>query len=95
MSAALMSLTLTTSCAISGRLLAAADTQGKANARVVLPDLPTDCRKREAHAFKAGDEAMTALKKERGALDRANRRVGRCAGFYDDVKSGLESDDRP
>lgn len=69
---------------------AAADT-GRAAAQVTLPDLPDDCRRMEPHAALApGAEARSVLKRERGATDRANARVGRCAGFYDDVKSGVE-----
>lgn len=73
-------------------MMASADTRGRAEARVTLPDLPEDCRKREPHRIRAGDEAITALKRERRALDRANARVGRCATFYDDTKTRLQRD---
>ena len=70
--------------------LAAVDT-GKAEAGVALPELPDDCRRQEAHAQLApGTEARTVLRRERQALDRQNARGGRCAGFYDEVKDGLE-----
>lgn len=55
---------------------------------MVLPDLPGDCRVKEPHApLTLGNEALIILDRERGALDRQNARTGRCAGFYDDVKS--------
>lgn len=45
----------------------------------------------EAHApLKVGDEARAVLKRERGQLDKANARVGRCAGFYDATKKAFE-----
>lgn len=71
-------------------MMSAAETRGQAAAAVVLPDLPADCRTQERHDLKAGDEAITALKKQRRAIDRANRRVLRCAGFYDDTKRKIE-----
>ncbi|PRD42307.1 hypothetical protein C5748_17165 [Phyllobacterium phragmitis] len=58
--------------------------QGTAQARVVLPALPSDCRAQEPHAaLTVGAEVRSILKRERNALDSANARVGRCAGFYD------------
>lgn len=70
--------------------LAAVDT-GKARAGVTLPELPPDCRAQEPHApLTAGTEARVALRQERRATDRANARTGRCAGFYDSAKAGLE-----
>jgi hypothetical protein len=60
--------------------------QGEAQADRNLPPLPSDCRKMEPHApIIVGGEALSGWKRERGATDRANARVGRCAGFYDDV----------
>lgn len=85
-----MALTLITSCGTNTRLLAAANTRGKGAAHVQMPDLPAECRRKVPHAFKVGDEAVTALKKERRALDRANARGARCAGFYDATKKNLE-----
>lgn len=59
---------------------------------MTLPELPSDCRVKEAHApLYVGAEALVVLKQERRALDRANARVGRCAGFYDATKAGLEA----
>lgn len=86
--AALISLTLISSCAnLDKRLNAAAETTGTVKAGVNLPPLPDDCRSIEPHAaLSAGVELRSVLKRERGALDRANARTGRCAGFYDDTK---------
>jgi hypothetical protein len=75
-----------------GLLRQAAAEQGRVQAGVTLPDLPTDCRKEEPHAaLSLGMEARLALRAERRATDRANARVGRCAGFYDATKAGLEA----
>jgi hypothetical protein len=86
--AALISLILISSCAnLDKRLKAAAETTGTVNAGVNLPLLPDDCRATEPHAaLSAGVELRSVLKRERGALDRANARTGRCAGFYDDTR---------
>lgn len=59
---------------------------------MTLPELSGDCRTEEPHAaLDAGAELRSVLIRERGALDRANGRVGRCAGFYDDVKHKMET----
>jgi hypothetical protein len=88
----LMMTTLISSCVTTeSRVIAAAETRGRVEAKVKLGDLPADCRKREPHAdLRAGDELRAALVRERGVSDRANDRVTRCAGFYDDQKSRLE-----
>ena len=77
------------SCATTdSRLSLAATTQGKIKAGVSLPDQPADCRVQEPHAeVTAGDEARSVLIRERGALDRANARVGRCSEFEDTVRT--------
>jgi hypothetical protein len=55
---------------------------------VKLPDLPSDCRAREAHAeLAAGAEARSVLIRERQHLDHANARVERCAAFHDDLRT--------
>lgn len=86
--AALISLTLISSCAeLDKRLGVSAATTGAVKAAVNLPPLPDDCRASEPHAtLTTGSELRSVLKRERGALDRANARTGRCAGFYDDTK---------
>jgi hypothetical protein len=72
-------LPISTSCSsLEGRLDAASQQRGQAQARVTLPDAPAELRKQEAHAAIAeGMEALSVLKRERAALDRANARIGR------------------
>jgi hypothetical protein len=53
-----------------------------------LPDLPPDCRRKEASGVREGDRLDVALFKAEDALWRANARVTRCAGLYDRVKAG-------
>jgi ribosomal protein L14 len=86
-------LTLISSCATTdSQVIAAATVKGRADAKVKLGDLPADCLKREPHAdVKTGDEFRAVLVRERGATDRANDRVTRCAGFYNDQKHRLEN----
>ncbi|MBX5082180.1 hypothetical protein HJB56_05190 [Rhizobium lentis] len=75
------------SCATE-RLKDAATTQGQVRAPIALPVYPDDCRKKEPHADVAvGAELRSVLIRERAALDRQNARMGRCAAFFDDVKS--------
>lgn len=88
--AGLITATLT-SCNTTERLNKAATAQGKIQASVTLPDLPSDCRSLEAHAsLKEGDELRSVLVRERSALGKANARVTRCAAFYSDTKSNFE-----
>lgn len=82
-----MLLTLS-SCSATERLNRAASTQGQTAAGVILPALPEDCRKPEPHAsIQIGSELRSVLVRERGQLDKANARVGRCSTFYDDIKT--------
>jgi hypothetical protein len=82
-----------TGCAGKAGLLAKIGAeQGRTAAGVTLPALPDDCRVKEPHAaLSVGAEARLAIKAERRATDRANARVGRCAGFYDATKAGIEA----
>jgi hypothetical protein len=65
--------------------------KGRVQAGVHLPPLPGDCRANEPHApVPVGSEALSVLKRERRATDRANARVQRCAKNYDNVAAGLE-----
>lgn len=78
-------------CASDKALKQAAVTQGTAEARVNLPPYPEDCRAKEEHApLVIGTEVRSVLKRERAALDRQNARTDRCAGFYDDLKAGMQ-----
>lgn len=73
--------------------LARADLVDDALAVGALPDLPADCRRREVSGIKIGDRLDVALLKSERALGSANARVGRCAGFYDDLKQRDGGDD--
>lgn len=53
----------------------------------VLPNYPTDCRKIEKSGVKKGDRLDIALKRTDNALGRQNKRVARCAKWYDRVKN--------
>jgi hypothetical protein len=77
-----------TGCSTTERLNRAATTKGQTAAGIVLPALPEDLRKQEAHAaVTEGKPVISILARERQALDRANARQGRTAAFYDDVVS--------
>ena len=52
-----------------------------------LPDYPEDCRKTERTGITSGDRLDTANIKADQAVGRGNKRVIRCAGWYDDLKS--------
>jgi hypothetical protein len=52
-----------------------------------LPDLPADCRRREASGVAEGDRLDAALLKATRALGRQNARGTRCAAFYDEVRA--------
>lgn len=70
--------------------LAAAE-QGRAVAGVVLPAQPGECQRDIPHAAAVlGDNPVIVLARERGQLDLANDVRARCAGFYAQIKSGLE-----
>ena len=72
------------------RLALAAAEQGKAEARVLLPSLPGECRQAVPHASAVvGANAVVVLARERVQLDRANSVIRRCADNYDAIKSGM------
>lgn len=76
-------LLISSGCAsLEGRLDAASDRQGAADAGVVFAPPPEDCGRTETHApMRPGDEARSVLKRERAALDRQNDRGLRCYAF--------------
>ena len=77
-----------TGCSATERLNRAATAKGQAQAGVLLPALPDDLRKQEAHAaVTEGQPLISVLARERQALDRANARQGRTVQFYDDIKT--------
>ncbi|PDT01098.1 hypothetical protein CO666_27350 [Rhizobium chutanense] len=62
--------------------------KGQAAAGIILPPLPEDLRRQEAHApVLEGEPVIAILARERQALDRANARQGRSVQFYDDLTS--------
>ncbi|TAY95875.1 hypothetical protein [Rhizobium ruizarguesonis] len=73
-------------CVTTERLNRAATTKGQTQAGVVLPTLPDDLRRQEAHApVVEGQPVISILARERQALNRANARQGRTVQFYDDL----------
>lgn len=79
---------IVTGCSATERLNRAAATQGQTQAGVVLPSLPDDLRKQEAHApVTEGQPVISILARERQALQRANARQGRTVQFYDDIRA--------
>ena len=69
----------------------AAAEQGRARAQVVLPVLPGECRRAVAHSVTIlGANPVIVLARERAQLNLANDVIARCAGFYEQVKTGLE-----
>ncbi|MBG6233356.1 hypothetical protein IWQ55_006598 [Labrenzia sp. EL_208] len=88
--AAWCSLILLTACAtVDDRLEAAATREGEVKATRALPTFPGDCRYRERSGVRAGEPLDVALIRTDQALGRANDRVSRCAGWYDDIKTGF------
>lgn len=75
------------------RLIAAADAKGRVAAGVHLPDLPDECRQQMERVIpKYGVEKPrnTQLRWEVVA-DLTDRRTGRCASFYDGVKTRFDA----
>lgn len=71
------------------RLIASADTRGKASAGVNLPGLPDECRQKMARVIpRYGTEKPrnTQLRWDMAA-DFVDWRTARCAAFYDDTKT--------
>lgn len=72
-------------------LVEASHTKGTAEARVVLPDWPADCRVVTPHApLVVGTEIRSILKRERTQLNKANSRVLRCADHYTDLQERFQ-----
>lgn len=73
------------------RLEKAATEQGIAQAQLVRPILPDDCRAKEAHTpIYKGAELHELLIRERIALNRQNARTDRCNAFQDRYWDALE-----
>lgn len=76
---------------LTGCASLSAQTLGRAEARVTLPDWPAECRTPVPHApLVEGYEARSVLKRERAALDRANAKITTCADLYDDLQEHME-----
>ena len=73
------------------RVAQAGDEQGRAQAQLFLPGQPGECRQAVPHAPAVlGANPVIVLARERAQLESANGVIDRCAGFYDQVKAGLE-----
>jgi hypothetical protein len=69
------------------RLSAAAETKGKVQAAVILPDLPAECRDKMGRVYpKATEKPRNTQLRWEFAADAQDDRTERCAGFYDRVK---------
>lgn len=69
------------------RATAAAETKGRSQAAVILPELPAECRAKMPRAYASPKEKPrnTQLRWEFIA-DVEDLKNDRCAGFYDQVK---------
>ncbi|PVB61596.1 hypothetical protein DCO57_10415 [Labrenzia sp. 011] len=68
---------------------AAGKQTGLLEAEKSLPDYPHDCRKQERSGVRTGEPLDVALLRTDRALHRANARVLRCAGWYDEISAGF------
>ncbi len=84
-------------CATTERRLAvAAGTTGRIAAGVDLPDLPAECRERMARVVpKEGEKWRWVQKRWEIVADAEDKRVARCAAFYDDVAEGFAATGAP
>jgi len=73
------------------RLDAVGADRGARAAERTLPPLPKDCRALSRAGVQAGDRLDVALLKIDRALARQNMRTTRCAEWYDQLRSGLQS----
>lgn len=64
---------------------------GRLQARVTLPDLPSDCRVKEPHApIAVGMYTVSVLRRERDAHERSWERQDRCNTFYDQLRAAVK-----
>lgn len=91
--AALGLLTMTSGCATTeGRLVAAAETRGRAEATIQVPDLPAECRRHMQRVTpQAGDKARWLQARWEANADSVDRQIDDCAAFHDDYKHRIES----
>lgn len=86
----MLTILICSACTESRISKAGAD-QGRAQAQLFMPVQPGECRRKVPHATAVlGANPVIVLARERGQLDLANDVLARCAGFYAQVKSGLE-----
>jgi hypothetical protein len=85
-------VTTSSGCSLSGDRAfgrAAADL-GRVRAGLALERQPDECGKAVPHMrIREGDELRSILKRERAQLDVANRRIGGCYRFNEDLRAGL------
>ena len=87
-----MLLSLSACAKPPSRIVQAAAELGRAEAGIVLPVLPGECRQAVPHApARLGEDAVVVLARERAQLDLANGVIRRCADNYDNLKTGLEA----
>ena len=56
-----------------------------------LPEQPADCKRIERAGIKDGERLDIALVKTDRALSRANNRISRCAGWYEDLRESRKA----
>ncbi len=87
----LLLLSLSACARPPSRIAEAAAERGRAEAGVILPVLPGECRQTVPHApARLGDDAVVVLARERAQLDLANGVIRRCGANYDNLKAELE-----
>ncbi|MCY0153088.1 hypothetical protein OEG86_13485 [Hoeflea alexandrii] len=55
-----------------------------------IPEYPDACRLTHRSGVKEGDRLDAALVKTDRSLSRANGQIRECAGWYDEMKAGIE-----
>nr|WP_236775622.1 hypothetical protein [Agrobacterium tumefaciens] len=74
-----------------GRLVKAAEAQGRAAADISLPDLPAECRKHIGRVIpQSGQKVRWTQKRWEFSADATDRQIDDCAAFYDDTKNRFE-----
>lgn len=89
----MLSLALLSACGtVDGRVKVLGEQTGRLEVEKRLPNYPSDCRKEERSGTRTGDPLDVALLRSDRALGRANARVLRCAGWYDEINAGFAGD---
>jgi hypothetical protein len=88
---ALMALICSGCATTERRLTVAAGTTGRIAAGIDLPDLPAECREPMGRVVpKEGEKWRWVQKRWETVADAEDKRVARCAAFYDDVAEGFD-----